>query len=146
MIMGQIKSIRGLKMASDTEVPRKLPNHILGFAVVHDSGSYQTEFNSGGRRPAFATEIQFQRELDRALEDHGRAARLAWGLYEAAMGISIKDFNGLSGDDPISVVRTERKRLQTEIFQLNATIEYLKQNGGKLNVPAPTESELPDQG
>jgi hypothetical protein len=95
-----------------TAEEKKKPNHILGFALVHDSSSWQMEFNSGGRRPPLGKEKDLWQEYQRMLEDYGKACKLAWDLYSAAMDITIADFNGLPGDDPVQVVKDERKRLK----------------------------------
>lgn len=43
--------------------------------------------------------------------DHAGACKLAWDLYAAGTGVTLKSFNGMPSGEPAAHVREERKRL-----------------------------------
>jgi hypothetical protein len=78
---------------------------------VNHAHEWWVRFDNGATRPASESEVELWQELERHKADHQSACELAWGLYSAAMGITVAPFDGLLGPDPITVVKAERKRL-----------------------------------
>lgn len=89
----------------------KATDRLLPAGTVNSHAPWWAELSNGGKRPATESEVQLWQELQAAKADHQSACELAWGLYSAAMGVTVATFEGLPGPDPISVVAEERKRL-----------------------------------
>lgn len=81
---------------------------------VNHAHEWWVRFDGGSTRPATETEVQLWQEMQEAKTAHDHCAKLAWELYAAAMGVTVTEFNGLPGSDPVSVVKEERKRLLAE--------------------------------
>lgn len=64
--------------------------------------------------------------------DHAGACKLAWELYAAATGVTMKSFNGMPAGEPSAHVRAERERLlkvERQWAELNLRIDNLDLRG-----------------